>query len=135
MASKVFINLPIKNLQRSVDFFTKLGFDFNPQFTDESATCMIISENIFVMLIVEERFKDFTKKEIADASKTTEVLIAIDAESKEAVDDIVNKAIEAGGSKYMEPQDHGWMYYNSFADLDGHQWEITFMDMTQMPQE
>ena len=95
---------------------------------------MIIGENIFAMLLVEDRFKDFTKKTISDAKKNTEVLIALDAESREKVDDIVKKAAEAGGSIYTEPQDHGWMYGHSFADLDGHQWEILYMDETSMPQ-
>jgi len=134
MASKIFVNLPVKDLNRSVDFFTKLGFTFNPQFTDESATCMIISDSIFAMLLVESRFKDFTKKEIADATKTTEVLIALDAESREEVDTIVKNAVAAGGSIYRDPEDHGWMYGHSFADLDGHQWEFAYMDISQMPQ-
>jgi uncharacterized protein len=134
MASKIFVNLPVKDLNRSVDFFTKLGFTFNPQFTDESATCMIISDSIFAMLLVESRFKDFTKKEIADATKTTEVLIALDAESREEVDTIVKNAVAAGGSTYRDPEDHGWMYGHSFADLDGHQWEFAYMDISQMPQ-
>jgi len=134
MASKIFLNLPVKDLNRSVDFFTKLGFTFNPQFTDESATCMIISDSIFVMLLVENRFKDFTKKEIADATKTTEVLIALDAESREEVDTMIKNAVAAGGSTYRDPEDHGWMYGHSFADLDGHQWEFAYMDISQIPQ-
>ena len=134
MATKIFVNLPVKDLSKSVEFFTKLGFTFNPQFTDESATCMIISDSIFAMLLVESRFKDFTKKEIADATKTTEVLIALDAESREEVDTIVKNAVAAGGSTYRDPEDHGWMYGHSFADLDGHQWEFAYMDISQMPQ-
>ena len=133
MATKIFVNLPVKDLNKSIEFFTKLGFSFNPKFTDDKTTCMIIGENIFAMLLVEERFKDFTKKTISDAKKNTEVLIALDAESREKVDDIVKKAAEAGGSIYTEPQDHGWMYGHSFADLDGHQWEILYMDETAMP--
>lgn len=134
MATKIFVNLAVKDLDRSVEFFSKLGFTFNQQFTDDKATCMIISDNIFAMLLVEERFKDFTKKEICDAKKSTEVLIALDAESREKVDEIVNSAVKAGGSIYTEPQDHGWMYAHSFADLDGHQWEILFMDETALNQ-
>ena len=103
------------------------------QFTNEEAACLMIGENIFAMLLIEKRFQDFTKKEIADATKTTEVLIAIDAESREQVTEMVEKAIAAGGSVYMEPVDHGWMYQHSFADLDGHQWEILFMDETLLP--
>ncbi|MDP3680269.1 MAG: VOC family protein [Flavobacterium sp.] len=133
MASKIFINLAVKDLKKSIDFFTSLGFSFNPQFTDEQATCMIIGENIFAMLVTEERFKDFTKKEICNANKNTEVLLAMDAESKEKVDEMVKNAVDAGGTIYMEPQDHGWMYGHSFADLDGHQWEIFYMDESAIP--
>ncbi|MDI5899589.1 VOC family protein [Flavobacterium yafengii] len=134
MASKIFINLAVKDLKKSIDFFTTLGFSFNPQFTDEQATCMIIGENIFAMLVTEQRFKDFTKKEICNANKNTEVLLAMDAESKEKVDEMVKNAVDAGGTIYMEPQDHGWMYGHSFADLDGHQWEIFYMDESAIPQ-
>jgi predicted lactoylglutathione lyase len=133
MASKIFINLAVKDLKKSIDFFATLGFSFNPQFTDEQATCMIIGENIFAMLVTEQRFKDFTKKEICNANKNTEVLLAMDAESKEKVDEMVKNAVDAGGSIYMEPQDHGWMYGHSFADLDGHQWEIFYMDESAIP--
>ncbi len=135
MAKQIFVNLPVKDLNKSKEFFTKLGFSFNLQFTNEEATCMIIAENIYAMLLVEKRFRDFTKKEIADATKTTEVLIAIDAESKEKVTEMVEQAKAAGGTIYMEPADHGWMYQHSFADLDGHQWEILFMDETLLPED
>lgn len=134
MASKIFLNLAVKDLKKSIDFFTTLGFSFNPQFTDASATCMIIGENIFAMLVTEQRFKDFTKKEICNAHKNTEVLIAIDVDNREKVDEMVKIAVGAGGSIYMEPQDHGWMYGHSFADLDGHQWEIMYMDENAIPQ-
>jgi len=133
MASKIFINLPVKDLKRSMAFFAKLDFVFNPQFTDDKAACMIISENIFAMLLMEPFFKTFTKKEICDASKNTEVLIALDAESREKVESIVKSAVAAGGSVYMQPQDHGWMYQHSFADLDGHQWEILYIDEKAAP--
>ncbi len=135
MATKIFVNLPVKDLQKSIAFFTHMGYTFNPQFTDDKATCMIVGENIFAMLLTEERFRDFTKKEIADAHKTTEVLIALDAESREEVVDLVEKAMQAGATKYAEPQDHDWMYQHSFADLDGHQWEILYMDIAKFPQE
>lgn len=135
MATQIFVNLPVKNLDRSIEFFTQLGFSFNAQFTDDSSTCMIIGENIFAMLLVEERFRNFTKKEICNAKKSTEVLIAIDAESREHVDDMVRKAIEAGGALYSEPQDHGWMYQHAFEDPDGHQWEICYMDASAIPSE
>ena len=134
MATKIFVNLAVKDLQKSIEFFTHLGFTFNPQFTDESATCMIIGENIYAMLLVESRFKDFTKKELCDATKSTEVLIAIDADSRESVDELVRKAVEAGGSVYADKMDYGWMYGHSFADLDGHQWEVMYMDEAAMPE-
>ncbi|HMV09378.1 MAG TPA: VOC family protein [Cyclobacteriaceae bacterium] len=134
MATKIFVNLPVKDLKRSINFFTQLGFSFNPQFTDEQATCMVIGENIFAMLLVEQRFQDFTKKPISDAQKTTEVLLALDAESRDAVDRMITNAVKAGGHVYADPQDHGWMYGHSFADLDGHQWEILYMDEKAIPQ-
>jgi uncharacterized protein len=134
MATKIFVNLPVNDLKKSIDFFSKLGFSFNPQFTDEKATCMIISENIFAMLLTKPFFKTFTKKEIIDAQKGTEVLLALDAESRAKVEEMVKKAVTAGGSIYMPPQDHGWMYQHSFADLDGHQWEILYMDESAIPQ-
>ncbi len=133
MAKQIFVNLPVKDLNKSVAFFTRLGFSFNPQFTDEKATCMIIGENIFAMLLVEPFFKTFTKKGISDAHKSTEVLIALDASSRDEVKSMVAKAIAAGGTQYMDPQDHGWMYQHSFADLDGHQWEILYMDESALP--
>ena len=135
MATKIFVNLPVKDLKKTMDFFTHLGFSFNLQFTDDKAACMIIVDNsIYAMLITEAYFKTFTKKEIADATKTTEVLIALDAESKDAVEALVKKAVEAGGSIYADPQDYGWMYQHGFADPDGHQWEILYMDETKIPQ-
>ncbi len=133
MATRIFLNLPVKNLEQSIQFFTGLGFSFNPQFTDEKAGCMVISENIFAMLLVESYFQTFTKKALCDAKKATEVLITIDAESKDAVRDLVKKAEKLGAVIYNEPQDHGWMYQHSFADLDGHQWEITYLDASQLP--
>lgn len=128
MANQIFVNLPVADLRRSMDFFRHLGFDFNLQFTDEKAACMIIGPNIYAMLLVHERFSDFTRKSISDAHEATEVLIAIDAGSRDEVDDMVRKAVEAGGHIYADPQDHGWMYGHSFADPDGHQWEVVYMD-------
>jgi predicted lactoylglutathione lyase len=136
MPKQIYVNLPVKNLKKSIDFFTALGFSFNPQFTDEKAACLIINEgNIYAMLLTEPFFKTFTKKDVADATKTTEVLIAIDVDSKEAVDDLIKKAVNAGGSVYTEPADHGWMYQRSFADPDGHQWELLYMDESKLPQQ
>ena len=128
MAKQIFVNLPVKDLNKTVEFFTKLGFRFNPQFTDDNATCMIVSDNIFVMLLVEKFFKTFTKKEICDAKKSTEVLIALSVESRKKVDEMINIALEAGGIEPRKPQDHGWMYGRSFEDINGHQWEIIYMD-------
>ena len=133
MATRVFINLPVKDLDKSVSFFTELGYRFSPQFTDEKATCMIISDNIFAMLLTESYFKTFTRKQVADAKTSTEVLIALDTNSRNEVQQMVAKAKELGATIYAEPQDHGWMYQHSFADLDGHQWELVYMDATQMP--
>ena len=128
MATKIFVNLPVKDLKRSVDFFTKLGYTFNQQFTDENATCMIISEDIYVMLLVEKFFKTFTRKEITDASKSTESIICLSADSKEAVDEMIRKAVSAGATTPRDKQDHGFMYEHGYEDLDGHLWEIMWMD-------
>ena len=128
MKTKIFVNLPIKDLNKSVTFFTKLGFSFNPQFTDENATCMIIGEDIFIMLLVEKFFKSFTKKDVCDTSKNTEAIVALSIESREKVDQMIEKAIEAGGSEPREKQDQGWMYGRSFEDTDGHLWEVFFME-------
>jgi predicted lactoylglutathione lyase len=134
MATKIFVNLPVRDLERSKEFFSKIGFSFNPQFTNDKAACMVIGENIYAMLLVEEMFETFTKKEISDAQKTTEVLLAVDADSRDKVNEMVRKAVEAGGSTYRNAEDHGWMYEHSFADLDGHQWEVLYMDESKMPE-
>jgi hypothetical protein len=128
MARQIYVNLPVKDLKKTIEFFTKLGFTFNPQFTDENATCMIIGEDSFVMLLVEKFFKTFTKKETCDTSKNTEVIMAITAENREKVDQLINKVIAAGGKESRAPQDHGWMYGRSFEDIDGHLWEVFWMD-------
>jgi predicted lactoylglutathione lyase len=134
MATKIFVNLPVKDLNKSMEFFTRIGYTFNPQFTDDKAACLVINEgSIYAMLITEGFFRTFTKKEICDAKRSTEVLIALDAESREQVDDTIAKAVNAGGSVYREAEDHGWMYGHSFADLDGHQWEVLYMDETAIP--
>ncbi len=128
MSSKIFVNLPVKDLDRSVGFFKTLGYTFNQQFTDESATCMVISDDIFVMLLAEDRFKTFTSKPIADATATTEVLVSLSAESREDVARICESAFAAGARRYKEPDDHGFMYGWGFEDLDGHIWEHVWMD-------
>lgn len=126
MATEIFVNLPVKNLERSMAFFTRLGYTFNPQYTNEEAACMVVSGNIFVMLLTEDKFKTFTPKSICDTDKYTEVLICLSAESRENVDETVGKAVAAGGSIYNEPQDCGFMYGHGFQDLDGHIWELFY---------
>jgi predicted lactoylglutathione lyase len=131
MHSQIFVNLPVKDLQRAVRFYTALGYTFNPQFTDENATCMIVGENLFVMLLVEKFFRSFTSKDIVDTSKATEVLTCVSCQSKQEVDELVAKARAAGGKVPREPQDHGFMYSHGYEDLDGHTWEL--VHMTGMP--
>jgi predicted lactoylglutathione lyase len=128
MARKVFVNLPVRDLPRTKAFFSKLGFEYNPQFTDDNAACMILSEDGYVMLLTEPFFKGFTKRPISDATKQTEVLVAISCDSREEVDRMVKTAVESGGSAAMDPQDHGFMYGWSFYDPDGHHWEVVWMD-------
>lgn len=125
---KVFVNLPVRDLPRTKAFFSKLGFEYNPQFTDDNAACMVLSDDGYVMLITETYFKTFTKRDISDAHKQTEVLIALSCNSREEVDRMVKIAIEAGGTHAMDAVDHGFMYGWSFYDLDGHHWEVLHMD-------
>ena len=124
----IFVNLPVKDLQKSIGFFGALGFEFNPKFTDETATCMIVSEQAFVMLLDEKRFADFTQKSIADARSSTEAILGVSADSREAVDQLADAALEAGASPANDPMDHGFMYSRSFDDPDGHLWEVIWMD-------
>jgi predicted lactoylglutathione lyase len=128
----IFINLPVKNLDNTIEFFTKLGFSFNQKFTSETATCMIIEENIYAMLLVESYFKTFIKKEIADAKKVTEVLLALSFNSIEEVDEFMQKGIQAGGVEAREKQELGFMYSRALEDLDGHTWEVFWMDPKQV---
>ncbi|MFG2328518.1 VOC family protein [Streptomyces sp. NPDC048604] len=130
MTQMIFVNLPVKDLDASKAFWSKVGYSFNPQFTDETAACMVISDTIFAMLLTEAKFKEFTKpgKEIADASKTSEVLVALSAESRAKVDELVDGALAAGATDAKEPMDYGTMYGRSFTDLDGHHWEVMWMD-------
>ena len=127
MATQIYVNLPVKDLDRSVAFFTTLGFTFNPDFTDANATCMIVGENIFVMLLVEKFFQTFTPKPISDATRATEVLVCLSRDSREDVDGMVRKAVAAGGTIHKDSQDHGFMYAHGFTDLDGHIWELVHM--------
>jgi uncharacterized protein len=133
MSRQIYVNLPIKNMERSKAFFGALGFSFNPQFTNEQGACMVITETIYVMLLVEPFFQTFTKKQIADAGKTTEVLICLSCASRAEVDELVRKAVAAGGSTPNAPQDHGFMYGHGFQDLDGHIWELMYMDPNAAP--
>lgn len=127
MAKQIFVNLPVKDLPRAVAFFTSLGFAFDPRFTDEKGTCMIVGENIFVMLLVERFFLSFTTKALCDTTKSTEVLVCLSCDSRSEVDDLVAKAVAAGGAAPRPPQDHGFMYGHGFEDLDGHVWELVYM--------
>lgn len=133
MVKQIFVNLPVKDLEKSKAFWTSLGFSFNPQFTDQNAAALVLGENIFAMLIIPSFFSRFTKKEIADAFKTTEAINAFSVESKEEVDSIFEKAIAAGGQEVRPLDDYGWMYSRSFQDIDGHQWEPLYMDITKAP--
>jgi uncharacterized protein len=134
MSRQMFVNLPIKNMAQSQAFFKSLGFSFNPQFTNEQGACMVVSENHnYVMLLVEPFFQGFTKKAIADATKTTEVLICLSCESRAEVDELVKKALAGGGTAPNPPQDHGFMYSHGFTDLDGHVWEVMWMDPNAAP--
>ena len=135
MAKQMFLNLPVKDLDTSVGFFTALGFSFNPDFTDENATCMIINKDAFVMLLVENYFKTFTSKPIADARSTTEAIMSFSLDSREAVDELVKTALTAGGTPSEEAQDYGFMYTHSFQDPDGHLWEVFWMDPAGPPKD
>ena len=128
MATRIFVNLPVKDLGRSIAFFKKLGFSFNTEFTDETAACMVVADDINVMLLTHEKFKVFTPKDICDATKSTEVLVSLSCESRADVDELVRKAVDAGGSTYNDPQDHGFMYGHGFQDPDGHIWELFYME-------
>ena len=133
MAKQIFINLPVKDLKKTMDFFKKLGFTFNKQFTDKHAACMIIGNNMFSMLIAEKFFKTFTPKKISNAKKNSEVLIAMQLDSKKQVDDMLKKALVAGGKEPRKQQDYGWMYGRAFEDPNGHIWEAFYMDESKRP--
>ena len=134
MIKSIFVNLPVKDLKKSRDFWTKLGFTFNEKFCDDKALCLVLKEgSMYSMLLKHDFFKTFTDRTISDGT-TTQVLIAIETDSRESVDKIVKLALENGGSRYGDPADHGWMYYDRFADPDGHQWEVLFIDKDKTPQ-
>lgn len=127
-SSKTFINMPVKDLKETIDFFKQVGFEFNMQFTDENATSMIINDNTFAMLLVEPFFQSFTKKELVDATKSTEMLVALSVDNRAQVDEIVKKALASGGTPSNDPQDYGYMYSWSFQDINGHLWEVFHME-------
>src|SRR5687768_16412961 len=124
MPYKVFVNLPVKDVEKTVDFFTRIGFEFNPQFTDENAACMVLSDDGYVMLLREDFFRTFTVKDLPDYAARTGSIVALSVDSREATDELVAKALEAGGQPATDPQDMGFMYSRNFHDLDGHLWEV-----------
>jgi uncharacterized protein len=128
MSRKLFVNVSVRDLKKSMDFFSTLGFNFNPQFTDDKAACMVVSEEAYFMLLTEPFFRTFTKRQPADTARSTEAMFALSCSSKADVDEMVRKAIDAGGKHAMDPIDHGFMYGWSFYDLDGHHWEVLWMD-------
>jgi uncharacterized protein len=133
-ANAIFVNLPVKDLKQSIAFFTALGFEFNPQFTDDTATCMMIGKNICAMLLTQDKFKAFTPYPLVDARRNTEVLVALQLDSRAQVGAIMTRALSAGGKDFRPLEDHGWMYGRAFQDLDGHIWEVFWMDAKAMQQ-
>jgi len=133
MATQIFINLPVRDLKKSQAFYEAIGFTNNPQFSDDTAVCMVLTDTIFVMLLTHEKFSQFTSKTIIDGKKTAGVLNSLSAQSTEEVNSFVDKAVKAGGNEYREPQDMGFMLLRCFEDLDGHNWEILHMDMSKFP--
>ncbi len=132
---KLFVNLAVADLAKSIEFFTALGFAFDARFTDDSATCMLVGEDASVMLLAEKRFQDFTTKAIAPAATHTEAILCVSAVSRAEVDELVGKALAAGGSPSNDKMDHGFMYGWSFQDLGGHLWEVMYMDVSALEQE
>ncbi|MFF7056073.1 VOC family protein [Achromobacter spanius] len=133
MHKQIFVNIAISDMQQSQDFFKKLGFTFNPDFTNEQGACMVISDDIYAMLLTRDFFQGFTGKPLVDAKEATEVLICLSCESRAEVDDLVARARAAGGAVPREPQDHGFMYAHGFEDLDGHIWELVHMAPGEVP--
>jgi len=135
MATQIFINLPVKDLKQSMAFYEAIGFTNNPQFTDDTAACMVLSDNIFVMLLTHDKFKGFTPKTIIDAKQTAGVLNSVSMASVEEVNAFAGKAVKAGGNEYRDPQDYGFMQMRSVEDPDGHNWEVFYMDMSKFPKQ
>lgn len=135
MATKIFVNLPVRDLKKSIEFYQSLGFAINPQFSDETAACVVISDDIYAMILTHVKFKQLTKKAIANSARTTEALMALSAASRAQVDGFAQRAVAGGGKIHRDPEDHGWMYGQSIEDLDGHIWEIFWMDESQTPKQ
>ena len=135
MAKQIFINLAVKDLQKSMDFYTALGFSNNPQFSDESGKCMVWSENIFVMIMTHEKFASFATKPIADTKSNLAGLFSLSVDSVDEVNRIVRKGLDAGGTEPTEMKDYGFMQQRTIEDFDGHTWEVFFMDITKFPQQ
>lgn len=135
MVKQIFINLPVKDLDKSISFYEKIGFTVNPQFTDSTAACMVLSETIFVMLLTYDKFSQFINKEIMDGKNAVSVINSLSLGSKDEVAQMMEKVVAAGGNEHVEAKDYGFMIQRSFEDLDGHNWEVFYMDMTQMPTE
>ncbi|HEY3596404.1 MAG TPA: VOC family protein [Paraburkholderia sp.] len=133
MHRQIYLNIAVNDLERSKAFFAKLGFSFEPKFTDKQAACMIVGENIYTMLLTKDFFKSFTSKPLCDPSQSTEALICLSCESRAEVDDLVAKAVAAGGAAPRAPQDYGFMYGHGFEDPDGHLWELMYMDPNAPP--
>lgn len=128
MSREIYVNLPVADLPRARGFFQALGFSFNPDFSDDTGACMVVSDGIFVMLLTREKFAGFAPGEVADAHTQTGVLVCLSCDSRAEVDDLVQRAVAAGGRTFNTPQDHGFMYGHAFRDLDGHVWELVHMD-------
>lgn len=135
MNKQIFINLPITDLKKSMDFYTAIGFVNNPQFTDDSGACMALSEEIFIMILTIDKFKQFTHKQIADTKTTIAVINSLSMQSNDEVNDFMEKGLAAGGTEPNEAKDYGFMYQRSLEDLDGNTWEVFFMDLSKFPQE
>jgi uncharacterized protein len=135
MPKKIFINLPVAELQKAMAFYSAIGFTNNPQFTDDTAACMVLTEEIYVMLLTPKKFSDFTKKKIADAKETASVINSLSVDSKEEVNTMMKNVLKAGGTEPAEAKDYGFMQQRSFEDLDGHLWEVFYMDVSKLPQQ
>lgn len=133
MSRMLFANMPVKDVDATRAFFTRLGFEFNSTFSDENCASMIVSEQATVMFLAEARFKDFISDDIADTARAREVLMCVSAGSRDEVDSLVDTAVDAGGTVWMQPQDHGFMYGRAFRDLDNHVWEVMWMDPAAVP--